>query len=202
MCIRDRDLVGRAADPAGLDLDHRLHVLDRLFQDRDGIVFGLFLEDVQRSVHDVLGNARLSVEHDGVDHLGDQHVAVHGVGRNDPLGNETSPGHTIEPPRPVDSEWETYDNNDSRLTCGEAGAVPNLFYPSRQTRRGLEGTSTLKVGKLFGSLGTVLRPRLPSVLDTNGIQLPTDDVIANAGKVLYASPPDHDHGMFLQVMPC
>src|SRR5512143_3063685 len=197
----DRDLVGGAADPAGFDLDHRFHVLDRLFQDRYGVFLRLFLENVQRPVHDVLGDPRLPVEHDGVDHLGDQHVAVHGIGRNDPLGNETSPGHTIEPPRPVASEWETHDNNGSRLEYAETGAEPNLLYPSRQTRRGLEGTSTLKMGKLFGSLCTVLRPRLPSVLDTNGIQLPTDDVITNARKVLYPSSPDHDHGVFLQVMP-
>src|SRR5512135_3802334 len=43
----DRDLVGGAADPSGFDLDHRLHILDRLFQDRDGVFLRFFLEDVQ-----------------------------------------------------------------------------------------------------------------------------------------------------------
>src|SRR5659263_243225 len=165
----------------------RIESDERLFHDRDGVFLRLFLEDVQRPVHDVFGDPRLPVEHDGVDHLGDQHVAVHGIGRNDPLGNETSPGHTIEPPRPVASEWETHDNDDSRLPSCKAGTEPTLFYPSRQTRRGSEGTSTRKSGKLFGPLGTVLRPRLPSVRDTNGIQLPTDDVVPNAGKVLHLS---------------
>src|SRR5512139_3006206 len=95
------------------------------------------------------------------------------------------------------------ERQDSGVRPTPRGAVPEptLSYPSRQTRRGPDGTTVPIVGKLFGSLGAVLRPRLPSVLDADGIQLPADDVVANAGEVLHAPPPDHDHGVLLEVVP-
>ena len=85
----DRHLVGGAADPPGLHLDHRLDVLDRLLEDRQRVFLRLFLEIVQRAVDDVLGDALLAVAASCVDHLGDEHVAVHGIGRTTRL--ETKP---------------------------------------------------------------------------------------------------------------
>src|SRR5512139_251509 len=95
------------------------------------------------------------------------------------------------------------ERQESGIRRASRGAGPELplFYPSRQTRRGPDGTTVPIVGKLFGSLGAVLRPRLPSVLDADGIQLPADDVVANAGEVLHAPSPDHDHGVLLEVVP-
>src|SRR5512134_1484026 len=88
-----------------------------------------------------------------------------------------------------------------RRTPRGAGPEPPLSYPSRQARRGPDGTTVPIGGKLFGPLGAVLRPRLPSVLDADGIQLPADDVVPNAGEVLHAASTDHYHGVLLEVVP-
>jgi len=69
-----------------------------------------------------------------------------------PAWNETSPGHTIEPPRPVASEWKTHSNDGSRLTCGEAGAEPTrLPFPAEPP--GIGRNLYAESGEAIGSLG-------------------------------------------------
>jgi hypothetical protein len=41
---------------------------------------------------------------------------------------------------------------------------------------------------------------LTTVFDASGIQGPTNDVVANAWKILNSSTADEDHGVFLEVM--
>jgi hypothetical protein len=74
-------------------LDRRLRVLDGFLEDRDGIFLGLLLQDLHRSVHEPLGDPRLPLKHHRMDHLRDENVPVHGIGRNDSPGNVPSPGH-------------------------------------------------------------------------------------------------------------
>src|SRR5512139_547413 len=76
-----------------------------------------------------------------------------------------------------------------------------VFYPFRPNCRREVGTSCSGRGKLFGSFCAVLRPRLPSVLDTNGIQLSAYDVVPNPGEILHAASPDQHYRVFLQVVP-
>src|SRR3954453_23717190 len=48
----DRDLVGRAADAAGLDLDGRLHVVERALERDDGVGAGLLTSALEGAVDD------------------------------------------------------------------------------------------------------------------------------------------------------
>src|SRR3954447_5356632 len=75
----DRDLVGRAAHAARLDLEHRADVLDRLLQGDDRVVRGLLADLLERRVDDALGGGLLAVEQDPVDQLGDERVLIDGI---------------------------------------------------------------------------------------------------------------------------
>src|SRR3954466_5866224 len=68
----DRDLVGRAADATGLDLDRRLHVVERTLQRDDRVGAGLLAAALERGVDDALSNLLLAVLEDLRDQLGDQ----------------------------------------------------------------------------------------------------------------------------------
>ena len=57
------------------------------------IFTGLFLDDVECIIDDLLCNTLLAVQHDAVDKLGDQHGIVNGIGKNFSFGNITSSGH-------------------------------------------------------------------------------------------------------------
>ena len=60
----------------------------------------------------------------------------------------------------------------------------------------------LLVDRLFllGALGTVLGTGLHTTLNTLGVEGTTDDVVADAGQVLYTAAADHDHRVLLQRM--
>ena len=68
-------------------------VFHRLRKDVERLIAGLFLDDVKRTVDDLLCNALLAVEHDAVDELGHEDTVVHRIGQNFSLGNITSSGH-------------------------------------------------------------------------------------------------------------
>jgi hypothetical protein len=76
----DRDLVGRAADAAGLDLEVRGELLDRLVEDLDGRAARALAHDRESVVGDLLGERLLAVQHHLVDDLLDEAAAVLGVG--------------------------------------------------------------------------------------------------------------------------
>ena len=67
----DGHLIGGAADTAGLDLQRRHDVLNGCGEDFQGVLPRLLLDNVKGTVHDLLGNALLAVEHDAVDELSD-----------------------------------------------------------------------------------------------------------------------------------
>src|SRR3712207_9290261 len=64
---------GRAADPAGADLDRRGDVVEGLLEDLERLGLGAVLDDVEGAVHDGLGDRLLSIVHDGVHELRDDH---------------------------------------------------------------------------------------------------------------------------------
>src|SRR3954447_1367164 len=78
-------LVGRAADPAGFDLEHGRERLDRSLQRLHGVLARALGQDGQRVVHDPLGSGLLAVEHQAVDHLLHELGAVHGIRLHRPL---------------------------------------------------------------------------------------------------------------------
>ena len=89
----NRDLIGRAANTASLDLQRGRNVGQSSLEHFVGILAGLFLDDVKRTVDDLLCNALLAVEHDAVDELGHEDTVVHRIGQDLSLGNITSSGH-------------------------------------------------------------------------------------------------------------
>src|SRR6185503_6251498 len=91
----DRHLVVRAADAARLHLEARLDVVQRLLEHLQGVIAGLFLDDVEALVEDPLRGAPLAVAHDGVDELADQRAVVERVGRQFALRNFTSAWHVV-----------------------------------------------------------------------------------------------------------
>ena len=58
------DLVGGAADTAGLDFEAGHDVLKSLLEHLERIVAGLLLDDVESIVNDLLSNALLAIQHD------------------------------------------------------------------------------------------------------------------------------------------
>ena len=89
----NRNLIVRTADTAGLGFENGHDVFHRLGKDVERLIAGLFLDDVKRTVDDLLCNALLAVEHDAVDELGHEDTVVHRIGQNFSLGNITSSGH-------------------------------------------------------------------------------------------------------------
>src|SRR4051794_41017907 len=97
----DGNLVRRAADPARLDLDLRLHVAERAIPHLDRIVLRLLGHDVEGAVDDALRDRLLARRHDGVDELRHAAARVDGlirelrIGKRLALGNFTFTGHLL-----------------------------------------------------------------------------------------------------------
>src|SRR6185295_1708223 len=89
-----RNLVGRAADAAGADLDHGHDVVDRLGEDVLAVLVGDLLVDlVERGVEDPLGRRLLSAFHEAVDELPHHLVLEFGVGLEQVLEGAEFRGH-------------------------------------------------------------------------------------------------------------
>ncbi len=88
-----RNLVGGAAHAAGLDFQSGHDVFHGLLEGFQTVLAGLLFNKFKGTVHDLLGNALLAVEHDAVDELGNQNGIVNRIRENFSLGNITSSGH-------------------------------------------------------------------------------------------------------------
>src|SRR5205814_3503401 len=75
----DRNLVGRATDTAGLDLEGRLDVLERALERDDRVVAGLLAQTLHGAVDDALGGGALAVQQHLVDQGGYQWRTVERV---------------------------------------------------------------------------------------------------------------------------
>ena len=82
----DRDLVGRATDAAGLDLEGRADVVEGALEGGDRVGARLVANAFEGAINDVLGDRLLAVEEDLVDQLGHQDAVVDGVDDQRPLG--------------------------------------------------------------------------------------------------------------------
>ena len=70
----DRHLVGGATDASGAHFDERLHVVERLLEDRQRLFLGALLNEIERPVERALGQTLLALDHDGVHELGDHPI--------------------------------------------------------------------------------------------------------------------------------
>src|ERR1017187_7684452 len=75
-----RDLVRRAADPAGANLQGWLHVVQGTLQRHHRVVARLLLGSLERAVHDPLGQGALSAPQYLVDQSGHQWGAIDRIG--------------------------------------------------------------------------------------------------------------------------
>src|SRR5256886_13606847 len=89
----NRDLVGGATDPAGLDPAHGGGVLERRGEYLDRVLLGRLPDAVEGAVDDLLGRAPLAPRHHDVVELRYALVCVDGVGQDDVLVNSRAPGH-------------------------------------------------------------------------------------------------------------
>src|SRR5947209_13656795 len=94
-----RDLVGGAAHAAGLHLEHRLHVVQRLLEDLERLVLGALGDDVEGAVADLLGDGLLALAHQVVHELGDQAVLELGVRQDLALLDDATTGHGFNLPK-------------------------------------------------------------------------------------------------------
>src|SRR6266571_6075244 len=91
------DLVGRAAHPAGLHLEHRARVLDGPLERDRRIVRRPLADHLERLVDRALGEALLAVQQHLVDQLRDERVLVDRVWLDLALGSGSLPRHRSAP---------------------------------------------------------------------------------------------------------
>ena len=89
----DRDLIGRAADAAGLDFQRGHDVGDGLVEDLHGILAALRCNGFKSTVADGLRDAALAIVHDLVDQLGHDDRAVYRIRKHLALRDKSTSGH-------------------------------------------------------------------------------------------------------------
>src|SRR6266851_3076123 len=81
----DRNLVRRATDPSGLDLEQRGGIAQGQIEYLERLLLGLLAGATQGVINDLLCGRPLALAHDHVHELGDRLRLVDGVGRDDTL---------------------------------------------------------------------------------------------------------------------
>src|SRR6202000_833089 len=89
----DRHLVGGTADAAGAHFEVRLHVGERLVERLHRVALGLLLDLGHGAVDDGLGGRLLALVHQAVHELGDDDVAIFGVGEDFARPGGVTAGH-------------------------------------------------------------------------------------------------------------
>ena len=90
----NRDLIGRAANTASLDLQRGRNVGQSSLEHFVGILAGLFLDGIEGFVAHVLSDATLAVEHDLIDELGHNRGPMNRIRQHLALGYKTATGHS------------------------------------------------------------------------------------------------------------
>src|SRR5207247_2233546 len=88
-----RHLVGGAAHAAGLHLERRIHVRQRLLEDVHPRLPGTLLDQVHRLIEDPLRQRLLSLPHQVADELRHRLAVVARIGRHRPLDRLLAPAH-------------------------------------------------------------------------------------------------------------
>ena len=91
------NLIGGTADTASLDFQNGHDVVHCFLEYFKRLTAGLFTNDIESTVAGLLSRAAFAVEHNLVDELGYELAAVNRIIKNFPLGNKTSPGHSLPP---------------------------------------------------------------------------------------------------------
>src|SRR3954471_19239175 len=186
----DRDLIGRAADPARAYLDAGLHIVERVVKDSERLLLGASLNRLESAVDDPLGDGLLAVEHDVVHELRQHDVAELRVRQDFALLWAAAARHLSDP---------------SSLQLGPEPVRGLLLHVSRR-RPGpripafagaLRG---LAPARSFRALGAIFGAALAAVLDTLGVEDSAKHVVADSGQVANAAAADQHHRVLLKVV--
>src|SRR5918911_1997715 len=93
----DRDLIGRAADPARFDFDCRPDVIHRALKDFERLFAGLFADLCERVIENIFGDGLLTVPHHTIDELSHQRAVINRIGQYFPLFGNSSSWHNQFP---------------------------------------------------------------------------------------------------------
>src|SRR5690606_17108010 len=89
----DGHLVGGTANATRTYFDGRTDVVERAVEGGDRVLLGLGLHDIEGTVHDRLGDGFLAVFHERIHELGDDDIAVFGIGNDVALFGAVTTGH-------------------------------------------------------------------------------------------------------------
>ena len=89
----DRDLVVRATDAAGLNLNQRTDIVDGVVEHFQSALAGLFFDLRESAVDDAFCNRLLAIEHDHIDELGNFNAAELRIRQNFALRYFATTGH-------------------------------------------------------------------------------------------------------------
>src|SRR5262245_2379690 len=120
----DRHLIGGAADAPRAYLDRRHDVVERLLEDRDRVLLGLALDDLERAVDDAFGHRLLAGAHDRIHELRDHQVPVFRVRVDLSLVGTVAAGHRVS----LSSSWPS--SSRPRLASrvpGSCCARPGIY---------------------------------------------------------------------------
>src|SRR3990172_7184018 len=173
-----RNLIGRAAHPARLDLDQRRDVLERLIEDFDRVFLRAVGDDVERPIHDVSRHAFLALAHHPVNKLLDDGAVIAGVRRDSSFG------------RPI-TTW----HSELRYKIITAATGQRAVASSALTR------CRKLFLRLFRPLAAVLGTALPTGFDARRIERAAHNVITHARQVLHAAAAHQDHRVLLEGVP-
>src|SRR5262245_38409245 len=180
----DRHLIGGAADAPRAHLDRRHDVVERLLEDRDRVLLGLALDDLERAVDDTLGHRLLAGAHDRIHELRDHQVPVFRVRVDLSLLGTMAAGHRIS----LSSSWP----GSSRPPTCFPSCVPPVSLRSPGDLR--------KTTQSLGSFCSVFGAPLLAVLHALGVEHTAQDVVADARQVFYAAATDHHYRVLLQIV--
>src|SRR5262245_37438861 len=116
----DGNLIRRAANPSRLDLDGRLAIVDRGFEQLDRFLSRALFHHVHGVIHDPFGDALLASVHHHVDELRYQPAAMLGVREN--FASRGSRAAHIRPSSPSAASRRTWS--------GSASVRPRPPYPA------------------------------------------------------------------------
>src|SRR5471032_864055 len=93
----DRHLIGGATDTARAHFDRRHYVIERLLENRDGILLDLLLDRLERAIDDRLGDRLLALAHDGIHETADLEVPEFRIGNDLAALGAVTAGHRLAP---------------------------------------------------------------------------------------------------------
>lgn len=198
-----RNLICRTTDAASFYFDKRRNVLNRFVEYLKRLLLGLFGNDLEGRVEESLSSAAFAALHHAVDEPLNKLAIKLRIRRWNALDGLSSSGHFSSSPRDLGclAPPTSLGHSPFGLAPGSNYSLhaPDFFVGMRPNPKGSQAVLLLSSAR-FGSFGTVFGASLHAVFDTSGIKCTTDDVVANARKILDPSTSYKHNAVLLQVV--